>query len=197
MNHLSWHLARAGGIVAWALLGLATIWGLLLSTRVLKGRPTPAWLLDLHRFLGGLALVFTAVHVGGLVADSYVHFGPAEILVPFASGWRTGAVAWGVVGLYLLLAVQLTSMVMRRLPRRVWRAVHGSSFVLFLVAGLHGATAGTDASNALYRWASVAAVIAVVYLTLVRILAPRRRGPRVATPAVRRVADPVAPTRVA
>ena len=62
--------------------------GLLLSTRLTKGRPTPAWILDLHRFLGGSAVIFTALHIAGLVADSYVHFGLADLLVPFASSWH-------------------------------------------------------------------------------------------------------------
>ena len=44
-----WHLARSSGIVAWALLTASMIWGLLFTTRLLKGRPTPKWLLDLHR----------------------------------------------------------------------------------------------------------------------------------------------------
>src|SRR5437764_11280232 len=61
---LIWYTARAAGIVTWALLAASVLWGLALSTRVLRGRPRPAWLLDLHRFLGGAAIAFLAVHVG-------------------------------------------------------------------------------------------------------------------------------------
>ena len=67
-------------------------------------RVTPAWVLDLHRFLGGLATVFVCVHVAAVVFDSYVAFGLADVLVPLASSWHPVAVAWGVVALYLLLA---------------------------------------------------------------------------------------------
>lgn len=177
-DQLWWHVARAGGIVAWLLLALAVGWGLLLATKLLGRKPGPAWLLDLHRFLGGLAVVFTVIHVGGLVADSYVHFGPAEILVPFASRWKSGAVAWGVIATYLLVAVELTSLAMRRIPRRWWRAVHLTSFVVFFTASMHGATAGTDAGNAIYRWTSAALVAAAVFLTLVRVLAEKRSPAR-------------------
>ncbi|MCZ7529778.1 MAG: ferric reductase-like transmembrane domain-containing protein [Acidimicrobiia bacterium] len=170
-----WNVARAGGIVAWALLALSVIWGLLLSTRVLGGRPTPAWLTDLHRFLGGLAVVFTGVHVFGLVADSYVHFGWSEVLVPFASGWRPAAVASGVVAMYLLIAVEITSLMMRRLPRPWWKRIHQSAFAVFLLASIHGATAGTDATNGLYRWFSIGSIAAVVFLTVVRVLAGGRK----------------------
>ena len=56
---LWWYTARAGGIVALALTAGSVIWGLFLSTRVLQGRPSGAWLLDLHRFLGGAAVIFS------------------------------------------------------------------------------------------------------------------------------------------
>jgi len=169
-----WYTARSGGIVAWVLLALSVAWGLLLSTRLVSKRGAPAWLLDLHRFLGALALVFTLVHVGGLVADSYAYFGWSEVLVPMASKWKPGPVAWGVVGLYLLVAVEVTSLLMRRMSRRIWRAVHFASFPLFVVAGIHGAQAGTDATNWIYRVTSVALVSATMFLTLVRILSQRR-----------------------
>ncbi len=182
-----WYTARAGGIVAWVLLALSVAWGLLLSTRIVSKRGAPAWLLDLHRFLGGLALVFTFVHVGGLVADSYAHFGWSEVFVPMASEWKPGPVAWGVVGFYLLVAVEVTSLLMRRISRKVWRAVHFTSFGLFVVSGIHGAQAGTDATNGIYRLTSVALVTATMFLTLVRILSQRRS----------RRAGRVAPARVA
>ena len=97
MSMLPWYVARAAGLVSWALLAAATLWGLALSTGALGRRPRPNWLLDLHRWLGGTALVFTGVHVVALLADQYVHFGLTEILVPFASSWHPVAVAWGVV----------------------------------------------------------------------------------------------------
>ena len=87
-QQLWWYVARSGGIVAWALLAASVLWGLFPSTKVLRGKPRPNWILDLHRFLGGLALIFTGVHVVALILDSYVHFGLTEILVPFASAWH-------------------------------------------------------------------------------------------------------------
>jgi hypothetical protein len=79
---LTWYVARAGGIVAWALATASVIWGLAFTSGALGARPRPAWLFDLHRFLGGLALVFTAVHVLAVVADSYVRFTLVNLLVP-------------------------------------------------------------------------------------------------------------------
>lgn len=176
---LPWELARAGGLTAWWLLGLSTMWGLLLSTRLLAGRPRPAWLLDLHRFLGGLALTFTGVHIGGLVADHVVHFGLMEVAVPFSSAWRPVAVAWGTISLYLLLAIELTSLGMRHLPRRVWRAVHSTSFVLFVLTSLHAVTAGTDTGNSAVQWSGLAMGLVLVFLTVYRAALPARGPARI------------------
>jgi len=148
-SHLWWYAARAGGIVAWAMLAASVIWGLALSTKALGPKPRPNWMLDLHRFLGGAAVVFTAVHVVSIILDSYVHFGLAEVLVPFVGTWHPMAVAFGIVGMYLLLAVQLTSMLRKHLSKKVWRATHLLSFPLCASATAHALTAGTDRASTL------------------------------------------------
>jgi predicted ferric reductase len=168
-SKLAWYIARSSGMVGWALLAASVLWGLILSTKVLKGRPRPAWLLDLHRYLGGLASIFVAVHVMGVVADTYTHFGLASVLVPFASSWHPLAVAWGVVGMYLLVAVQLTSLARTRLPKRFWRSIHFASFPLFFVATIHALSAGSDAKTWAFQLLASLTVGAVVWLTGYRI----------------------------
>jgi len=176
-EHVWWYTARATGLVGWLLCTLAVVWGLALSTRLLGKRPGPAWLLDLHRFLGGLATIFVVIHVGALVADSSTHFGLADVLVPLASSWKPGAVAWGVAGFYLLLAVELTSLARRRLPGGVWRLVHGASLPLWAVATVHLVAAGTDAGNVVVASAALLSAGAVLFVSLVRVLSPRPRRP--------------------
>jgi DMSO/TMAO reductase YedYZ heme-binding membrane subunit len=173
-EHAAWYLARASGLIAWAMVILSVIWGLLLSTRLLSGRPKPAWILDLHRFLGAAALVFTGLHLVGIVADTYVHFGTADILVPFVSDWRPLPVALGILAFYLLVAVELTSLMMRKLPRKLWHSVHLTSYLLFWAVAIHGATAGTDSGNAIYVWASNVAIVIVLFLTVIRLVTDRR-----------------------
>ncbi|MCB9371612.1 MAG: ferric reductase-like transmembrane domain-containing protein [Microthrixaceae bacterium] len=163
MSQLWWYTARAGGIVAWGLLAASVLWGLALSTKVLGKRPRANWLLDLHQWLGTLTMVFLGVHVAGLMLDSYVDFGVADVLVPFASSWDPAAVAWGIVALYLLLAVELTALARRWLPRKVWRSVHYLSFPLFVLATVHGVAAGTDAATT-FAVATVVVVVAMVAL---------------------------------
>jgi LPXTG-motif cell wall-anchored protein len=146
-NQLWWDIARAGGIVAWTLLAGSVVLGLFLSTRVRPLDAPPVWTTDLHRFLGGLATIFVGVHVVAIMFDSYTHFGVADVLVPIASSWHPVWVAWGIVSMYLLLAVELTSLARRRMPRRLWRLVHISSLPLFAFATVHFAVTGTDAGN--------------------------------------------------
>lgn len=179
-EQLWWFVARASGLVGWLLCTLAVVWGMALSTRLFGKRPSPAWLLDLHRFLGALATIFAAVHVAALVADSYAHFGVTDVLVPLASSWKPGAVAWGVAAFYLLLAVEFTSLARRRLSPRLWRLVHTASLPLWAFSSAHLLSAGTDAGNPAVWAAVLLSTGAVVFVTLVRILSPRRRpeGPR-------------------
>ena len=112
-----------------------------------------------------------------------MHFGAAELLVPFASPWRTGAVALGVVAMWLLVAVEATSLAMKRIPRRYWRWIHLSSYVVFLLTSLHAAFAGTDSAHWLYQGTAVATIVAVVIATIYRLPTVEHRGmPRTARP---------------
>ena len=180
-----WFLARSSGIVAWALLVASVALGLVLSTRALGKRPTPAWSLDIHRAVSGMAVLLTVVHLAALVLDSYVEFGVAELLVPMASGWRPLAVTWGVLALYVLVAVEVSSLLRTRLPTRVWRRIHMASFALYLLATLHFVTAGTDVEGMPGTVAVVGSLVLIAALTLVRILAPRGAGRPKGRPAAR------------
>lgn len=186
---LSWYVARSSGIVSWILLTASVMWGLLLSARVLNRSTAPGWLLDLHRYLGGLAIVLTGVHIAGLVGDNWMHIGWGDVLVPMFSTYRPGAVAWGVVGFYLLVAIEITSLLRSKLPRKLWRSTHYLSFPLFIACTVHGLQAGKDVHTRAYEWMTVTAVSVTMVLLLLRIVATRdsrarRRG--VAAPAGRR-----------
>jgi len=167
---LWWHLSRASGIVSWVLLTTSVLWGLLLSTRVLRDMDRPAWLLDLHRWLGTLTWATTAVHLGTLVADSYVEFTAADLLVPMSSSWKPGAVAWGIVGMYLILVVQVTSRFMKKLPRAVWHSIHLLSYPSFLLVSVHAFAAGTDAGSNYFLILGTSLLSLVALMTTARIL---------------------------
>lgn len=191
-EQLWWHLSRASGLVAWGLAMFTVLWGTALATRALGNRPKAPWLLDLHRHLAGLTVAFVALHLAALAADSYVHFGWADLFIPWASSWRSTAVAWGVIAWWLLVAIEVTSLLMKRIPRRVWRGVHLSSYLVALSSTVHLFTAGTDATS---RWvirSAAAVAVTLVFFLLYRELHPKKRRARLD----RKRAAPITPPSV-
>jgi DMSO/TMAO reductase YedYZ heme-binding membrane subunit len=173
-----WYLARAGGSVAWLLLAFSVALGLMQAGKLISRPVGRSWTADTHQFLGSFATVFTCIHLLALAADGYVHFGWSEILVPMASKWQPGAVAVGVVAFWLLMAVELTSLAKRHLPRALWRTVHHLSVPLFILGTVHGVLAGTDTSVPLYLL-----VVGVLGVGLCAVVAMRfaGAGPRAST----------------
>ena len=63
---------------------------------------------------------------------------------------------------------------MRRLPRKLWHAVHLSSFPMFIFATVHGFTAGADNMNLAVQWGALTGGLLVIFLVMFRFLVPRR-----------------------
>lgn len=178
-NKIWWFTARSAGLVAWALCTASILWGLALSTRLVRRRGAPAWLLDLHRFLGLLSLTFTGVHMGALFVHSKWEFkdqpwGPKQLFIIGNSVYKPGWISWGIVAFYLLMAVQITSWLMKRIRRKLWHTIHLSSFGLFVAASLHGLFAGTDRKNTLVQWGALVGASMVLFLVIFRVLAPKK-----------------------
>jgi DMSO/TMAO reductase YedYZ heme-binding membrane subunit len=144
----TWLLSRSAGIVAWALVVASCTWGVLLATRALARRgvrkPSPAWIFSIHRFLGALTIVFTAIHVLAILFDPFVTFSVVDVLVPFSSTWEPLAIAIGIVAMYLLVAIEVTSLLRDRMPVRVWRSIHLLAYALLALTTFHALLAGTD-----------------------------------------------------
>lgn len=165
-----WFLSRSSGIVSWALLAATTLWGIFLSTRMLKPYDRPAWLRDLHTWLGTLTLLGTGVHIAAIMADSYVQFSVKDVLVPMASEWKPLALAWGIVSMYMLIAVQVSSWAMKKIPRKLWHAIHFLSYGLFATTSIHSLSAGTDRSTLLYQGFAIALITLMLGAIAIRII---------------------------
>ena len=174
-TQLWWFLSRGSGIVAWLTIAATNVWGIVMVTHIFR-TARPAWMLDLHRWLGALAIITTAVHMAALVADHYVYFGWKQLFLPNGSGWKPAAVTWGVIAFYLMVVIQLTSLMMKRLPRRIWHSIHLLSYVLFACSTVHAALAGTDRGNRVYVAAVVAVIALIVGGLTLRILRQGRRA---------------------
>ncbi len=169
-SHLWWYVARSAGIVAWLFAGTSVLTGLILSSRAAHGVRRPNWQLDLHRHQATLSLAAVALHIGALVLDSYVHFGVLEVLVPGRAHWKPLPVSLGIVSLYLLVALEVTSLLRRHIPKRVWKAIHFSSLGAYLLTTAHLLFAGTDRGNHLLLGSVLALTVANIVLLTYRIL---------------------------
>ena len=144
----TWLAIRGSGLTAWALLTAVVVWGILLKTQVLGRLAAPMKLLDLHRWLGVLALGFLVVHLGLLLIDPAVHFTVAQILVPGLAPWQTTAVAFGSVAFWLLVPVSFLGRLRAKMGRagnRWFSRAHLIAYAAWPLATAHYVLAGTDA----------------------------------------------------
>ena len=118
--------------------------------------------------------MFTAVHLFGLWIDKFVPFSLKDFVIPYRNKWRPGWVAWGIVAFYLLVAIQVTSWSMRKIPRKLWHTVHLTSFLLFAFATIHAFGTGADRHNRLVIFGCFTGGSFVLFLVLFRLLAPRK-----------------------
>jgi ferredoxin-NADP reductase/DMSO/TMAO reductase YedYZ heme-binding membrane subunit len=174
-----WYVTRSSAIIAWALMVISVTWGILLSTRVMKPKDNPSWLLDLHRWLSGLSVVFVGIHMASLFVDKYAAFSLQDLFIPFHSqyqkiAWLGGwPVALGVICTYILFAVQATSLMMKKLPRKYWKAIHYSSYALVLLVSFHAGWSGTDVRAWAYRITALVLITLTTVALITRILFPK------------------------
>ena len=178
MNY-TWYVERAGGMLAFVLLTGSVVLGLLLSNKASLKRWPRLALEDVHRFVGLLAGAFIAIHVGALLVDGYMPFSLANVLVPGTDPYRPLAVAAGVIAAELLAALALANRYRKSLSYRFWRRTHYLNFAVWILAFVHGLTAGTDTGSpwALALYLGAAGLVAG--LTAGRVVAPETRRPAV------------------
>jgi sulfoxide reductase heme-binding subunit YedZ len=98
----------------------------------------------LHRSVSLVSAVLLAVHVVTAVVDSYVGIPAVAAVVPFTSGWRPAGIGLGALAVELLVVIVASSLLRGRIPLRLWRAVHWTSYLLWPLAFAHGLMTGTD-----------------------------------------------------
>ncbi len=128
--------------------------------------------------MSGLSVVFTGVHVAGVLLDDWIAFTWVDVVVPFAADWRPVAVASGVVAMQLVVALQVTSLCKSRMSHRTWRRVHHLAGPAYVLATVHLLAAGTDATHPVVLALVAATTLAAVFLALVRLWSPSGRFPK-------------------
>ncbi|HVO43141.1 MAG TPA: hypothetical protein VMT34_10975 [Aggregatilineales bacterium] len=147
----SWHLVRSAGLVAYTLLAASTLWGLFLSSKVLKSwSPGPLTLL-LHATTSWLAVVLAAAHALLLLFDNFYNYTLPDLLIPFIGPYRPFAVGLGVIALWLTLAITVSFSLRKLMSRKAWLWLHYTSYIAFALVTVHGLLAGSDAMQTGFR----------------------------------------------
>ncbi|HET7744463.1 MAG TPA: ferric reductase-like transmembrane domain-containing protein, partial [Gaiellaceae bacterium] len=173
---VTWDTARAGGFAAYVLLTAGVSVGLVLRNRWQSTRWPRLITNELHGYLSLLALVFITVHVLAVLVDPFTRFGLAEVLVPFASHYRPFWMGLGVVALYLLLAVWVSSRLRARIGFRTWRTIHVLAYGVYVAATVHGLGTGSDTSTVWAPMLYAVSILLVGGLTVRRLLVPAGAG---------------------
>jgi predicted ferric reductase len=169
MNDVMWYLTRSTGIVATVLAIASLVWGFFFSARETGRRYRPNWWLDLHNWLGGAALAFTAVHLLSAYLDRDLALSIASLFIPgVASGSRL-AITWGVIATWTFVVTVFTSWPRKRLRRRTWRIVHLTSVAGVALAIVHAEQIGTDTGTRAAQLVALALVAAGTYALGVRL----------------------------
>ena len=185
-THMYWYLGRSSGLVAYWLLFASVALGLAVSSRVFDGMLGRGWVFEIHKFLSLFVLVVMCLHALIMLPDPYAKFTLRELLVPMQSHYRNGAMAVGIVTFYGSVFVSATFYMKGIIGQRGWRAIHYTTFALFVGAMAHGLLAGTDAALEPVRMSYLASGVAVLFLTFFRILAARSAPkPRAKQPPAR------------
>jgi len=170
---ITWNVLRAAGVGSYLTLFAAVTLGLAGTTSLGIRRGAKKGTVSLHQFLSTVGLLLLAVHMGGLLLDSYMEFDVADLLFPFQGAYKPVGVALGIVAMYAMVLVLVASWVRRGISNRMWRATHLLAIPTFTLAMLHGVFAGTDTSRTGFWLMYLSTGIIVVFLTIFRAFTAR------------------------
>lgn len=192
-TQLYWYVGRGSGIVAYLLLTASVVLGITISKRW----HSPNWprfvIHEAHRWATLTFYLFLVVHVAMMVLDPYVGFSVVDVIVPFASAYRTLWLSLGIIGAELALAIGASVFVREWIGHRAWHMLHGLAYPIFVASLLHGLGTGTDTGLTWITFLYGISAASVVAATIWRVVP--RPWPRAALLATSVIAITVVMTR--
>jgi len=171
---LTWLIARAAGVSAYVLLTVSSLAGLMMSGRLFKNDLRNASILEAHRFLALLGLMFVALHGFALAVDTVAPVALKALVIPGAASFRPLSTATGVIAAELWLVVFVSFRLRRFIGVRRWRILHYTTFAVFGLATVHTLYTGTDSNRPWLMYMAQASVGLVAAATTWRIVTARR-----------------------
>jgi len=171
---LAWYFTRAAGIVAYVLLSISMIWGLILSTKISKEYTPAPVTLALHNAVSWVAFGIGVLHALALLMDTYYTYSLLDIVVPFVGPYRAMWVGLGIVSLYIMLLSSASFAWVNWLGKRGWVLIHFATYPMYGLVTLHGLMSGTDSGNLGAVAMYAGSLLSVLFLTNYRIIAGKQ-----------------------
>ena len=142
-----WYITRAAGFVAAFSLVLLMLSGIgFITGKTFKFlEPLTAW--ATHKAVAYVFAISSVIHVVALLFDKYVPFTIIQILIPFRSNYREVSiaghhlgslyVALGILSLYCVLAIILTSILWIDKKPHTWKAFHFLAYLTIIFVFFH------------------------------------------------------------
>lgn len=178
-----WYITRAAGFVAAISLVLLMLSGIGFITGATFHflEPLTAW--ATHKAIAYVFGVSVFIHVVALLFDTYVPFTIAQALVPFLSNYHNISfenyhigslyVALGVIAMYFVLAIILTSILWIDKKPHTWKLFHFLAYLTMIFVFFHALYLGTDLTHGIFRILWIAFGVGVTIAILYRL---RRRA---------------------
>src|SRR5712664_742750 len=101
-----------------------------LSTMRIQSAAWPRFLTTgLHRNLALATLIFLALHIVTAVVDPFTALGWEAAIIPFSSPFRRFWLGLGVVAIWVLLAIVVTSLLRPLFGYAAWRMIHWLTYL--------------------------------------------------------------------
>lgn len=168
-----WVLARVAGLSSYATLAIALVTGIALRTSVLDWLGSNRAVRGLHEYTTVLWIPLAGLHLISLLLDTTARIGWLDLFVPFHASYGTLAIGFGALSVDVLAAVTVTSLVRKRMDKRVWLWIHRTTYVAFGVVFLHAVLSGTDFSDPAVSAVTWGTAAALLTLTIARVLGGR------------------------
>ena len=167
-----WFISRSSGVLAYILLTLGVMWGLVQSGAILRPTIPPLLALGLHSFLNWGALAMSALHGLILLGDNFIKLSLKDVAIPFASSYEPMLVGLGVLSFYLMFLLSSSFYARKWLGQKTFRLLHYASYPTFLLVTWHSIGLGTD--NSVLMPLYEVSLTAVAFLTIWRIVNTRQ-----------------------
>ena len=175
-----WYVIRGAGFTAAGLLVLLMLSGIGQVTGLIYRFIEPLKVWALHKALAIALCVSIAIHIGFLLIDHYVKFSLTQLFVPFLSHYNnktqflglplgTIAIALGVLAMYGVAIIVLSSLGWIDTKKGAWRKLHYLSYVVAIFVFIHALYAGSDLEYGTFRAAWLLLGVVVFVGILARI----------------------------